>query len=324
MFLRFLALPRAHSRLVLGIALFCIGTAACGKDPKAYISSGDKYAAESKWPEAILEYRNALQALPQDGDLRLKLGEAYAKSGQGRLAAGEFIRAADLLSDSRRHPGSRRKHPADVGPVRRCQGEGGQGAGDRAAQRRRADTSRELARWAQGSELRRRRARRSDQARPGSQQQLHEPRHHRGDTREAGGGGARLQESYRARWEISRRVCRPGKLLLGWRTHQGRRDRARERSFARARERSRAANDGELCYRRRTSRRSRNISAQVGGCHEVARRVNRARGFLHRQEQRVCGTKRVAAADRIGRSGERCQYPARRNGPRDGSQRRGL
>ena len=99
MLLRFLALPRAQSRLVLGLALFCIGTLACGKDPRAYISTGDKYAAESKWPEAILEYRNALQTLPQDGDLRLKLGEAYAKSGQGRLAAGEFIRAADLLSD---------------------------------------------------------------------------------------------------------------------------------------------------------------------------------------------------------------------------------
>jgi tetratricopeptide (TPR) repeat protein len=95
---------RHPSRLVAAsLLLIVIGSAACSRDPKVtkarYVESGDRYASESKFAEASLEYRNALQAEPLDGDVRLKLAETYAKLGQGRQAAQEYIRAADVLID---------------------------------------------------------------------------------------------------------------------------------------------------------------------------------------------------------------------------------
>lgn len=63
----------------------------------SYVASGDRYAAENKPAEAKLEYLNALRADPRDGEVRLKLAEAYVKAGQGYHAALEYIRAADVL-----------------------------------------------------------------------------------------------------------------------------------------------------------------------------------------------------------------------------------
>ena len=297
---------------MLGIALFCIGTAACGKDPKAYISSGDRYAAESKWPEAILEYRNALQALPQDGDLRLKLGEAYAKSGQGRLAAGEFIRAADLLS-------SRVDIQVRAGNILLMSGrfDDAKVRADKALgiEPRNVDAQILLANSLAGLKDLNSAVAELEEAiklapdRSSSYTNL-------GIIEVTRGKREAAELAFKKAIELDGKSAAAYVALGNFYWAGGRikdaETRAREGLRARARERTRAANDGELCYRRRTSRRSRNISAQVGGCHEVARRLNRARGFLHRQEQRGCGAKRVAAADRIGRSGERCQYPARR------------
>jgi tetratricopeptide (TPR) repeat protein len=75
----------------------------CSQDPKVakdrYVQSGEKYAAAGKLAEATLEYRNAVQADPRDGDLRLRLADLYAKINQDRQAAEEYIRAADLLGE---------------------------------------------------------------------------------------------------------------------------------------------------------------------------------------------------------------------------------
>ena len=51
----------------------------------------------AKYPEAIIEFRKALQIDPLRGDIRMKLGEAYARSSDGGGALREFTRAADLL-----------------------------------------------------------------------------------------------------------------------------------------------------------------------------------------------------------------------------------
>ena len=88
---------------LLGMLAAALSCSACSRDPKVvkakYVESGERYLAEGKLAEATLEYRNALQADPSDGDLRLKLADVYVQSGQGRKAAEEFIRAADLLVD---------------------------------------------------------------------------------------------------------------------------------------------------------------------------------------------------------------------------------
>jgi tetratricopeptide (TPR) repeat protein len=92
--------PKQSIRLIV---LVCLAATGCSRDPKVakegYLKAGDNYLAEGKGAEASVEYRKAVQVDPQDGNLRLKLAEAYVKSGQGPLGALEFIRAADVLVD---------------------------------------------------------------------------------------------------------------------------------------------------------------------------------------------------------------------------------
>jgi tetratricopeptide (TPR) repeat protein len=75
--------------------------AGCGAnagDAPRFLANGDSFAAEGKHTEAIIEYRNAVQADPLSGAARLKLAGAFEKNGDLR-ALGEYIRAADLLKD---------------------------------------------------------------------------------------------------------------------------------------------------------------------------------------------------------------------------------
>jgi len=64
-----------------------------------FAKSGDAFVASGKIPEAIIEYRNALEKDPKAGDVRVKLAEAYLKAGDGGKAVQEYARAADLLPD---------------------------------------------------------------------------------------------------------------------------------------------------------------------------------------------------------------------------------
>jgi len=65
-----------------------------------YAKSGDEYAAAGKTAEAIIQYRNALEKEPKAGDVRLKLADAYLKQGEAAKGVQEYIRAADVLTDS--------------------------------------------------------------------------------------------------------------------------------------------------------------------------------------------------------------------------------
>jgi len=75
--------------------------AGCSKDPEAakreYVASGERFAAEGKDAEAIIQYQNALQQDPRFGEARLKLAEIYERLGNVQGAGREYIRAADLL-----------------------------------------------------------------------------------------------------------------------------------------------------------------------------------------------------------------------------------
>jgi len=78
-------------------------TIACSDDPavakQKHLARGDEFAAAGKLAEAILEYRNAVQADARAGDARVKLAEAYVRTGDGGKALAEYVRAADLLPD---------------------------------------------------------------------------------------------------------------------------------------------------------------------------------------------------------------------------------
>src|SRR6185295_10793858 len=61
------------------------------------VRSGDKYTADKKYQEAVIQYRNAVQQDPRFGEARYKLAETYERLNDPNSAYGEYIRAADLL-----------------------------------------------------------------------------------------------------------------------------------------------------------------------------------------------------------------------------------
>jgi putative PEP-CTERM system TPR-repeat lipoprotein len=80
--------------------LVCITLSACGPSPAdapARLAAGDRHMAADEIREAVIEYRNAVQADPTLGEARTKLAVAYEKLGDGANALEEYIRAADLL-----------------------------------------------------------------------------------------------------------------------------------------------------------------------------------------------------------------------------------
>ena len=86
--------------LALGSVLFV----SCGTDPEVqkrkYFESGNRYFTEKKYPEAIIEFRNALQQDPKFGEARLLLGDAYLQTQDARAALREYARGADILADN--------------------------------------------------------------------------------------------------------------------------------------------------------------------------------------------------------------------------------
>src|SRR5688572_2805114 len=93
-------LGRLEMRMKRGVAILLLAglAAACGAtDPKQRIAEGDRYMAEKKYSEAIIEYRGAVRADSNSGEVRAKLAEAYIAAGDGRNALREMVRAADQM-----------------------------------------------------------------------------------------------------------------------------------------------------------------------------------------------------------------------------------
>jgi Flp pilus assembly protein TadD len=93
---------KLKSQLILsGIAAIILFSMGCNLDPNKakvrFVENGDKYAAQGKYKEAILLYRNAIRKDPKYGPAYLKLGDAEAKRGQFPSAVAAYRRAADLL-----------------------------------------------------------------------------------------------------------------------------------------------------------------------------------------------------------------------------------
>jgi len=90
-----------HLRLLLATGACAILLSACQRDPnvarQAYFDAGNKYFAQQKYDEAVIEYRNAIKHDPKFGEARYRLGQAYARIGDPQNAFREYIRAADLL-----------------------------------------------------------------------------------------------------------------------------------------------------------------------------------------------------------------------------------
>ncbi len=87
----------------LFVVVAAVSVASCKSDPKVaareHLEDGNRQLAQQQYPEAILEYRRAVQADPRLGEARLQLAHAYASSGDGQNALKEYARASDLLPD---------------------------------------------------------------------------------------------------------------------------------------------------------------------------------------------------------------------------------
>jgi len=81
-------------------AMMALLVSGCKKDPaKAkleFVESAEKYIAEQKWNEAIIQYRNALKIDPTSSELQVSLAEAYMRNQQYREAFAAYKRAAEL------------------------------------------------------------------------------------------------------------------------------------------------------------------------------------------------------------------------------------
>jgi Tfp pilus assembly protein PilF len=90
-------------RLITVIVCLAVALSACKTDPqvaaKNHLERGNKQVERKQFPEAIIEFRRAVQADPRLGEARLKLAHAYASTGDGPNALREYARAADLLPD---------------------------------------------------------------------------------------------------------------------------------------------------------------------------------------------------------------------------------
>ena len=93
-------------RRVAALMLFALVTltaAACSGDPatekQEHFTRAEAYVDAGKLPEAIIEYRSAIQIDPNFGDARRRLAVAYENSGDLPSAFQEHVRAADILKD---------------------------------------------------------------------------------------------------------------------------------------------------------------------------------------------------------------------------------
>jgi tetratricopeptide (TPR) repeat protein len=87
------------------VLLLATTLAACKSDPQAtaklHLEKANELSTRKQFPEAIIEYRRAIQADPRLGPARLQLAFAYAATGDGINALREYVRAADLMPEDR-------------------------------------------------------------------------------------------------------------------------------------------------------------------------------------------------------------------------------
>jgi tetratricopeptide (TPR) repeat protein len=95
---------RRHAVISASLAALTVVAIGCGKtstqSKEQFLESGNKYAGQKKYAEAIVEYRNALKIDPKLGQAHEQLADAYLKTNALPNAMRELVVAADLLPDN--------------------------------------------------------------------------------------------------------------------------------------------------------------------------------------------------------------------------------
>ena len=94
------------------VRLFLVGVfitslfTGCSRDPNVrkqkYLESGDRYFAKAKYPEAAIQYSNAIQVDSRFAAAHYQLGETYLKLGDRERAFQQLSRAVELAPDNYR------------------------------------------------------------------------------------------------------------------------------------------------------------------------------------------------------------------------------
>ena len=130
-------------RLPTVIVCLAVAFSACKTDPqvtaKNHLERGNKQLERRQFPEAIIEFRRAVQADPRLGEARLKLAHAYASTGDGPNALREVRARCRPAPGRHRSSGEGRQFHARGRPLRRCPRAGQPHAGSRCQECRRAD-----------------------------------------------------------------------------------------------------------------------------------------------------------------------------------------
>ena len=93
-------------RLLLACSLLTFTVTGCSRDPNVrkqkYLDSGEKYAAEGKYREAAIQFRNAILIDSRFAQAHYDLSQAYLKLGDSNDAFQELSRTVELAPDNYR------------------------------------------------------------------------------------------------------------------------------------------------------------------------------------------------------------------------------
>ncbi len=91
---------RPRARLLLLLVLSAAFLPSCASTPEQVLARhakrGDEYMRQEKYNEAVIEYKNAVKAVPADGTVRWKLAQAALGAKDLRTAYQELQRVAEL------------------------------------------------------------------------------------------------------------------------------------------------------------------------------------------------------------------------------------
>ena len=94
------------NRLLLFCCLLAALCTSCSRDPNVrkqkYFDSGEKYFAQQKYREAVIQYSNALLIDPQFAQAHFQLSQTYLKLGDSNRAFQELNRTVELVPDNYR------------------------------------------------------------------------------------------------------------------------------------------------------------------------------------------------------------------------------
>jgi tetratricopeptide (TPR) repeat protein len=91
-------------RITLSLTIICAALSGCSRDPNVrkhkYFQSGMRYFDQGKYPEASIQFSNAVKIDPAYTDAHYQLAQSYLKTEQFVRAFQEFARTVELQPDN--------------------------------------------------------------------------------------------------------------------------------------------------------------------------------------------------------------------------------